>query len=132
MSTDATTTAPADAADADAAAEDTAAVTATGDDAAAAAVTTNNNTAAASSTDIDTKIMNDLDTVVAKMDLLKDMLSRPGRHGIDDTTLSLSKNDDALLTIVGFLEACAPRLIELVEAASSGALSSETTLVSSV
>jgi len=76
--------------------------------------------------DVNAKIMSDLVVVTQKMDLLDSMLSRPGRHGSDDQSLSLSAGDDALLTVVGFLEACAPRMIELVEAAAQGALSEQT------
>jgi hypothetical protein len=34
--------------------------------------------------------------------------------------------NEALLTVIGFLEACVPRMVELIEAAAQGALSPET------
>ena len=48
----------------------------------------------------------------------------------NETTASSDINDDdaneALLTVIGFLEACVPRMVELIEAAAQGALSPET------
>ena len=44
--------------------------------------------------------------------------------------LSSITNDtnEALLTVIGFLEACVPRMMELIEAAASGALKPEVSL----
>lgn len=61
----------------------------------------------------DQKIMADLHVVIEKMDLL-DAMIKPSADAPDR---------DSLLTVIGFLEACAPRMIELVEAAAQGALS---------
>jgi len=60
----------------------------------------------------------DLGTLREKMDLCDSMLS-PG-DGVPRLSV---KTSDAMLAVIGFLEACAPRMIELVEAAASGALS---------
>lgn len=79
--------------------------------------------------DVDVKIVGDLDVVSGKIDVVENMLKSPMRIG-SDGKLSLSGDDDALLNAIGFLEACAPRLVELVEAAAQGALSSEAALVS--
>lgn len=67
---------------------------------------------------IDNKITADLNTVIEKMDLLDSML-KPGA----DSPAPSVKNHEALLAVIGFLEACAPRMVELVEAAAQGALS---------
>jgi len=69
--------------------------------------------AAPSLSTVDNKISADLNTVVEKMDLLDSMIG----------TASSVQKTDALLTVIGFLEACASRMIELVEAAAAGALS---------
>lgn len=69
--------------------------------------------------DVNAKIMADLDTVVEKMDLCTSML-RPTDGGP-----SASVGDSTLLSVIGFLEACAPRMIELVEAAAQGALNEQ-------
>ena len=82
--------------------------------------TTAGTTGASGSSKIDanTKILKDLGTLREKMDLAKEMLN-PGAG-----TPKLSVKSDAFMAVIGFLEACAPRMIELVEAASmSGVLS---------
>ena len=60
----------------------------------------------------------DLGTLREKMDLCDSML-KPG-DGVPPLSV---KTSEAMLAVIGFLEACAPRMIELVEAAASGALS---------
>lgn len=55
------------------------------------------------------------------MDLCDSMLNPGG----DAPKLSVNTSE-AMLAVIGFLEACAPRMIELVEAAASGALSEAT------
>jgi hypothetical protein len=71
-----------------------------------------------SKVDANTKILKDLGTLREKMDLAKEMLN-PGAG-----TPKLSVKSEAFMAVIGFLEACAPRMIELVEAASmSGVLS---------
>jgi hypothetical protein len=67
----------------------------------------------------DNKIWNDLKTLDDKMDLCQSMLN-PGA-GIP----TVSMQSEAMMAVVGFLEACAPRMVELVEAAATGALSEE-------
>lgn len=64
----------------------------------------------------DAKILADLNILKEKMDLCDSLL--PTATG----------SDDGFLGVVGFLEACAPRVVELVEAAAQGALG-ETVLV---
>mgnify|MGYP005856048135 CR=1 FL=1 len=68
--------------------------------------------------EVDSKILADLNTVKEKMDLLDSML----KPGADSPSPSV-KNHEALLQVIGFLDACAPRMVELVEAAAQGALS---------
>lgn len=63
---------------------------------------------------VDAKILADLDVVVEKLDLCESLLENSKITG---------QEDDNLLAVIGFLEACAPRMVELVEAAAQGALS---------
>lgn len=67
---------------------------------------------------VDAKIMTDLASVKEKMDLCDKML-----HPGDGSPAPSLKNNEALLGVIGFLEACGPRMVELVEAATQGALS---------
>jgi hypothetical protein len=67
---------------------------------------------------VDSKIMADLGSVKEKMDLCDKML-----HPGDGSPAPSLKNNEALLGVIGFLEACGPRMVELVEAATQGALS---------
>ncbi|KAL3911339.1 MAG: hypothetical protein SGARI_001690, partial [Bacillariaceae sp.] len=67
------------------------------------------------------KITKDLETLKEKMDLCQTMLNPGG----GTPKLSVHSND-AMLAVIGFLEACAPRMIELVEAASMSGVLSET------
>lgn len=71
----------------------------------------------------DEKILSDLKTVFEQMDLCTEMLVRHG--GIVDK----NSTNDALLGVIGFLEACAPRMVELVEAGAQGAFQEEETLM---
>jgi hypothetical protein len=66
---------------------------------------------------VDAKIMADLDILTEKINLCDSML----RPGGGDPAPSI-QTDDTLLSVIGFLEACAPRMVELVEAAAQGAL----------
>ncbi|KAJ8604574.1 hypothetical protein CTAYLR_007625 [Chrysophaeum taylorii] len=61
------------------------------------------------------KLKGDLDAVAEKVLLCNEMV--PLSEGID--------HDDALAEIVGFLEACRPRMLDLIEAGSRGALSDD-------
>jgi hypothetical protein len=67
----------------------------------------------------DSKIRKDLGTLKEKMDLCNGMLN-PGADAP-----SFSTADSTMLAVVGFLEACAPRMVELVEVAAMGAVSEE-------
>lgn len=67
----------------------------------------------------DAKILGDLQQLTEKMDLCKSMLN----PGAADPKLSMQS--EAMLAVIGFLEACAPRMVELVEAAATGILSEE-------
>mmetsp|Transcript_7088 Transcript_7088/g.10149 ORF Transcript_7088/g.10149 Transcript_7088/m.10149 type:complete len:205 (+) Transcript_7088:141-755(+) len=69
---------------------------------------------------VDAKIQADISTLVEKMDLCQSMI-----HPGDGSPAPSLQNNETLLTVVGFLEACAPRMMELVEAGSQGALSEE-------
>jgi hypothetical protein len=64
----------------------------------------------------DVKVMEDLSTLSERIVLCSEMLSQS----------SSPQLDEALLDVVGFLEACVPRLIDLIEAASQGVLSEVT------
>ncbi|GKY94659.1 hypothetical protein MPSEU_000431300 [Mayamaea pseudoterrestris] len=66
-----------------------------------------------SATNVNQKIHNDLQIVVDKM------------NGCESLMQSSKTASQELLAVVGFLEACQPRMIELVEAAAQGALSEQ-------
>mmetsp|Transcript_6902 Transcript_6902/g.9736 ORF Transcript_6902/g.9736 Transcript_6902/m.9736 type:complete len:209 (-) Transcript_6902:168-794(-) len=74
---------------------------------------------------VDAKISADVNTLVEKMDLCESMI-----HPGDGSPTPSLKNNETLLAVVGFLEACAPRMVELVEVGSShqGVLSEEVLL----
>lgn len=65
----------------------------------------------------DQKVLTDLTTLTDQITLCQSMLAQAG-SSID--------GDEALLTVIGFLEACVPRMVELIEAAAQGALKPET------
>lgn len=71
---------------------------------------------------IDEKIMNDLIIVHDKMNLCDSML-RPISDKINGDYPKIIIKYNSLLEVIGYLEACAPRMIELVEAAAQGLLS---------
>eukprot|EP00934_Nitzschia_sp_Nitz4_P002097 Nitzschia sp. Nitz4//scaffold202_size38995//16703//17353//NITZ4_007630-RA/size38995-snap-gene-0.85-mRNA-1//1//CDS//3329541378//2097//frame0 len=62
----------------------------------------------------DAKILGDLKTLSDKMDVLAELLEGQS-----------SLQGEAAMAVVGFLEASGPRMVELVEAAATGALSEE-------
>lgn len=66
---------------------------------------------------VDQKILTDLSLVKEKLDKCDHYL-RPGGAMVRER---VTKTDDLLETI-GFLEACSPRMVELVEAAAQGAV----------
>ncbi|GFH55315.1 hypothetical protein CTEN210_11791 [Chaetoceros tenuissimus] len=67
----------------------------------------------------DSKILSDLATVIEKINLCTSMLyPLTSTYEIDQ--------DESLLTIIGFLEACCPRVRELIEAGMTGALQEDT------
>mmetsp|Transcript_38823 Transcript_38823/g.81614 ORF Transcript_38823/g.81614 Transcript_38823/m.81614 type:complete len:235 (+) Transcript_38823:110-814(+) len=67
----------------------------------------------------DEKVLQDLSTLSEQITLCQSMLVNAG------PTSSIDANE-ALLTVIGFLEACVPRMVELIEAAAQGALKEET------
>jgi hypothetical protein len=73
---------------------------------------------------VDAKITADLNVLKEKMELCHHMLS-PG----DGSPAPSLKNNETMLTVVGFLEACAPRMVELVEAGAQGNAFSESVLM---
>ena len=77
----------------------------------------NSATTSRSTNPADSKILSDLAMLTEKMDLCDSMLN----PGAADPKLSMQS--EAMLAVIGFLEACAPRMVELVEAAATGALS---------
>jgi len=67
--------------------------------------------------DPDEKIMQDLSTLADQISICQSMLS---------ATTAASPPDEALLSVIGYLEACVPRMIDLIEAAAQGALKETT------
>eukprot|EP00956_Cyclotella_meneghiniana_P028038 scaffold64328_cov61-Cyclotella_meneghiniana.AAC.1 len=66
----------------------------------------------------DQKIKQDLSTLTEQINLCQSMLtSCPTPSSIDA--------NESLLSVIGFLEACVPRMVELIEAAATGALAEE-------
>ena len=72
---------------------------------------------------IDNKIINDLNTVVEKMDIIEGLLRPGGGNPVPSV-----HRDATIMSLIGFLEACSPRMVHLVEAAAQGFVS-ETVLV---
>jgi len=66
----------------------------------------------------DSKVMADLDTLSDQIKLCNEMLKEQGGR--------VDFQNDAFLGVIGFLEACAPRMVELVEAATQGVLREST------
>lgn len=66
-------------------------------------------------TTVDAKITADLNVLKEKMELCETML-RP----LDGSPAPSLKNNETMLTVVGFLEACAPRMVQLVEVGAQG------------
>jgi len=77
--------------------------------------------AAAASNNPDQKVLTDLATLTDQINLCQSMLAQQ-----QQATGSSIDGDEALLTVIGFLEACVPRMVELIEAAAQGALQPET------
>ena len=71
----------------------------------------------------DQKILADLDVVIQKMDLCQSFLRPDGTSSTTTPAVVIYKSNSACLEVMGFLEACAPRMVELVEAAAQGAVS---------
>jgi hypothetical protein len=67
---------------------------------------------------IDNKIMNDLSTVCEKMDIIEGLLRPGGGNPVPSV-----RKDATVMSLIGFLEACAPRMVQLVEAAAQGFVS---------
>eukprot|EP01082_Thalassiosira_pseudonana_P014042 g12638.t1 g12638 contig6:2324122-2324790(-) len=65
----------------------------------------------------DHKVKQDLATLSEQLTLCQSMLHQAG-SSID--------NNESLLVVIGFLEACVPRMVELIEAAATGALQEDT------
>ena len=76
------------------------------------------NTTSNSANDPDTKILQDLGTLSEQIALCESMLTN--RRTIMNRDYSDNNNAEALLTVIGFLEACAPRMLELIEIAAQG------------
>eukprot|EP00584_Thalassiosira_punctigera_P009985 CAMPEP_0172535650 /NCGR_PEP_ID=MMETSP1067-20121228/7562_1 /TAXON_ID=265564 ORGANISM="Thalassiosira punctigera, Strain Tpunct2005C2" /NCGR_SAMPLE_ID=MMETSP1067 /ASSEMBLY_ACC=CAM_ASM_000444 /LENGTH=235 /DNA_ID=CAMNT_0013320591 /DNA_START=44 /DNA_END=751 /DNA_ORIENTATION=+ len=76
------------------------------------------NMASASAESPDAKVLRDLSALTEQIDLCQSMLANAG-------DLSSIESDEALLAVIGFLEACVPRVVELIEAAAQGALGAE-------
>lgn len=63
----------------------------------------------------DDKVLKDLLTLEEQLGLCQSMLAETGDSASVDA-------NEALLAVIGFLEACVPRMVELIEAAAQGAL----------
>jgi hypothetical protein len=85
---------------------------------------TENTSANVSKSTVDTKIMADLATLKEKMNLADSML-----HPEDGAPQPSLKNNETMLAVVGFLEACAPRMVELVEVGTQGDAFGESVLM---
>ena len=66
----------------------------------------------------DEKILKDLGVVKEKIELCNEIIAQAGGK--------VDSSDEALLGVIGFLEACESRMIELVEVAAQGSLQSDT------
>merc|ERR1719215_1748942 len=66
----------------------------------------------------DEKILKDLDTLMERINLGNEMIQQNGFR----VDLSPGGRDETMLQVLGFLKACQPRMVELVEAAAQGAL----------
>uniref|UniRef100_A0A7S2NRI1 GAT domain-containing protein n=1 Tax=Leptocylindrus danicus TaxID=163516 RepID=A0A7S2NRI1_9STRA len=66
----------------------------------------------------DEKILKDLDTLTERINLGNEMIQQNGFR----VDLSPGGRDETMLQVLGFLKACQPRMVELVEAAAQGAL----------
>ena len=69
--------------------------------------------------DPDEKILGDLSILTDQISLCQSILSA-------SSSSSSYSDDEALLTVIGYLEACVPRMVELIEAAAQGALKAST------
>eukprot|EP00558_Chaetoceros_sp_UNC1202_P009908 CAMPEP_0197237122 /NCGR_PEP_ID=MMETSP1429-20130617/4043_1 /TAXON_ID=49237 /ORGANISM="Chaetoceros sp., Strain UNC1202" /LENGTH=201 /DNA_ID=CAMNT_0042696057 /DNA_START=86 /DNA_END=691 /DNA_ORIENTATION=+ len=69
----------------------------------------------------DAKILSDLDTVNEKISLCSSML-----EPLTSVSQVNQPGNESLLAIIGFLEACVPRVRDLVEAGMTGALKEDT------
>jgi hypothetical protein len=78
--------------------------------------------------DPDEKILRDLAILTDQISLCQSMLaaSPPSSSSSSSSSSTSHSDDEALLTVIGYLEACAPRLVELIEAAAQGALGAST------
>ncbi len=64
----------------------------------------------------DVSVLTDLSTLSDRLTLCSEML----------VASPSPSSDEALLSVLGFLEACAPRLLDLIDAGASGVLEEET------
>lgn len=70
--------------------------------------------------DVDAKVSEDLSTLSEKIELCRSMLAG-GVHVQSDST----NREDAILIVIGYLEACSPRMVGLINAGTAGALGPE-------
>ena len=69
---------------------------------------------------VDEKIGNDLDALADKLSLCDTMINP--KNGDPSTSVN---EDASVRQVVGFLEACAPRMVDLVEAGKLGCLTGQ-------
>jgi hypothetical protein len=82
---------------------------------------------------VDRKVLGDLDILLEKMNRCQELLTVHGNETTNTLTspssmITIPKTNE-LFDIVGFLEACAPRMVELVEAAAQGGVLSDVVLM---
>jgi len=89
-------------------------------------------TTPSSPSSVDSKIINDLSIVNEKINLCTSMLLEICPTSISDynqnTVNTAIDSNDSLLGVIGFLEACVPRLLYLVESGTQGSFANEDTL----
>lgn len=75
---------------------------------------------AATSSNPDQKIRTDLATLTDQINLCQSMLAQQQASSSSSGSHYSIDGDEALLTVIGFLEACVPRMVELIESAAQG------------
>mmetsp|Transcript_13629 Transcript_13629/g.29609 ORF Transcript_13629/g.29609 Transcript_13629/m.29609 type:complete len:394 (-) Transcript_13629:103-1284(-) len=80
--------------------------------------TVNTSTPKPSQEEVDAKVSEDLSTVSEKIELCRSML-------VGGVQSDPTNREDAILIVIGYLEACSPRMVGLINDGTAGALGSE-------